>query len=334
LNPFYTEILQQPASLRELINALREQPDLLPALPQNGRVLLTGMGASYHAGLIASYMLQTNGIPAIAMEATDLLNYSESLIRDFNTLIFVSQSGSSAEVVPLLERDLGTTVVVGLTNQVASPLAQKARYVLPMHAGHEATVATKTYVNTLAILYLLVQRWTGKDITATLDALSQVADFIDALLSDSERAVARWLDLTRDAVPIYFLGHGPHHVTARQASMMVAEWAKHPTHAASIGAFRHGPIEVVNHKTSAIIFGAYGSTRASAIKLADEMRLYGARVLFAFDGEIWQLPPLPPDEFLAPMLEVIPAQLYAEALARELNVPPGFRHIQKVVTQL
>jgi hypothetical protein len=40
------------------------------------------------------------------------------------------------------------------------------------------------------------------------------------------------------------------------------------------------------------------------------------------------------NEFLTPMLDVIPAQLYAEALAAELGVPPGFRYLSKVVKQV
>ena len=40
------------------------------------------------------------------------------------------------------------------------------------------------------------------------------------------------------------------------------------------------------------------------------------------------------DEFLAPLLDVIPAQIFADALARTLGVGPGFRYIGKVVTRL
>ena len=40
------------------------------------------------------------------------------------------------------------------------------------------------------------------------------------------------------------------------------------------------------------------------------------------------------DEFLAPILDIIPAQLFADALAREHGIAPAFRYIGKVVTRL
>jgi fructoselysine-6-P-deglycase FrlB-like protein len=40
------------------------------------------------------------------------------------------------------------------------------------------------------------------------------------------------------------------------------------------------------------------------------------------------------DEFLSPILDVVPAQLFVEALARERGVPPGFRYISKVIMKL
>jgi hypothetical protein len=40
------------------------------------------------------------------------------------------------------------------------------------------------------------------------------------------------------------------------------------------------------------------------------------------------------DEFLSPIVDIIPAQLFADALARQRPAPPGFRYISKVITRL
>ncbi len=74
--------------------------------------------------------------------------------------------------------------------------------------------------------------------------------------------------------------------------------------------------------------------------MAAELAGYGARVLIVergrtrAAGEPAGAAAADTDEFLAPMLDVIPAQLFADALARKLGVGPGFRYIGKVTTQL
>jgi glucosamine--fructose-6-phosphate aminotransferase (isomerizing) len=333
-NSFSTEIRQQPTALRDLIAFYQSSGnELLSRLPQPGHVLLTGMGASYHAALYGSYALQAVGIPAVALEATNLLNFSGSLLKDTSSVIFISQSGSSGEVGPLLHALPKDASLIALTNQPDSPLARGAHLTLPLLAGQETTVANKTYVNTLAWLWLLARHWGGQPHDFT--ALNQVADEIDAILNNAETVTQTWLKLWEGTKHLYFLGHGPHESTARQAAMMLSEWAKQPAFAAGIGAFRHGPIEAASADMSAIIFGAGGKTGASAWALADELRRYEARVLLVSGHTVIGAQASPKvDDLLSPMLDVIPAQLFAEALARHLNVPPGFRHISKVVTRL
>jgi len=88
-----------------------------------------------------------------------------------------------------------------------------------------------------------------------------------------------------------------------------------------------------------VIFASPGRSSDSAIAIASELAGYGARVLIVEHGHTRSLDEAPTvaveiDEFLAPLLDVIPAQIFADALARKLGVGPGFRYIGKVVTQL
>jgi fructoselysine-6-P-deglycase FrlB-like protein len=120
---------------------------------------------------------------------------------------------------------------------------------------------------------------------------------------------------------------------------MVNEWAKQPARAFSAGAFRHGLIESAEANMCIGIFAAPGRTYSAALALADELSGYGARVLIVSNGvartsaQGWDNK-FECDEFLSPILDTIPAQLFAEALARELGVAPGFRYIGKVINKL
>jgi glutamine---fructose-6-phosphate transaminase (isomerizing) len=335
------EILQQPEYLRRLIADYQGSDRIQKIISTHSpeRWVLTGMGASFHAAWIGSIHLNTLGIPAAAHEATDLLNYSRAALTDPAAwLVYVSQSGTSGEVSPFLETMRPGRTFLTITNNVESGLAQKATWMLPMNAGEEHLVATKTYINPLAILWLLGRQaagtWTGQE----YQELQRVADRVERTLANADRVAARLIETFSECSPVLFLGHGPHGVTARQSAMVMSEWAKLPALHAGVGAFRHGFIETVQPGFGVVVFAAPGRAYASSISLASELAEYGARVLVIENGELCepgQRPAQdePVDEFLSPILDMIPIQLYTEGLAREKNID-GFRYIGKVVSKL
>ena len=333
-----SDITQQPQALRGLIAFYGhgEGAAHLAALPTRAAPLLTGMGASLHAAQVAALHFHNLDVPAQAVEATDLVFYSRALLRG-GPLIFVSQSGASAEVAAIAGDLPAETMLIAVTNDSYSPLARRAKLVLPILAGAESGVATKTYLNTLAALWLLVRCWSGRagDEGKTL---ARAADACEQLLADADAIAARWLATLGAAETIVFLGHGPHAATARQAAMMLAERARVATIGTSAGAFRHGPIEIVEPGVGVVVFAAGGSGGESARALATELHEHGARVLLVEHGRTRgpdePANPSPLDEFLAPILDIIPAQIFADALARERGIEPAFRYIGKVVTRL
>jgi glucosamine--fructose-6-phosphate aminotransferase (isomerizing) len=296
------------------------------------------MGASLHAAQATALHFHNLDVAAQAVEATDLVFYSRTLLRVGSPLVFVSQSGASAEVAAVIADLPAEAALVAVTNNLDSPLAQRAQLALPILAGAESGVATKTYVNTLATLWLLARHWGGRK-SDTGDTLTRLADTCEELLAGAEAIAARWLDVLGTAETIVFLGHGPHAATARQAAMMLAERARVAAIGTSAGAFRHGPIEFIQPGVGAVVFTNGGSSGESARALAAELRDHGARVLLVEQGRTHDLDDPAGaqsefDQFLAPILNIIPAQLFADALARKLDVGPGFRYIGKVVTRL
>lgn len=341
MTAFLQEICEQPASLSALADFYRQEANRaqMTALPRPRRLLLAGMGASYHAALYASYALQSVGIAALAVESADLIHFSGGLLADFETLIFVSQSGASAEVAPALERLPASCRLVALTNRPQSPLGRAAAHLLPQIAGEETTVATKTYVNSLACLWLLAQTWAGADAQRSCDTLLRVSDALAEVIAQSQADAQAWIAQFGADRPLIFVGHGPHAATARQSAMMLAEWPKRLALASSIGAFRHGTIELIQPVTAAVIFGLGGSTRESAWALAAQIREQGAQVTLILDGRVRAFEQADAGmaafgDFLSPLLDVVPMQVFAERLAREGQARPGFRYISKVVTQL
>lgn len=332
MQSFFDEIFQQPQALDDLLGYYSTYDlSTVRAQFQGENTLLVGMGASYHASLIAAYCRWQVSPSIRAVEAADVLYYNPGILRNSRLLVYVSQSGSSGEVEPIFAQLPSNVASIGITNNLESLLGRRAGTVLPLCAGEEYTVATKTFLNTLALFSLL----NGVEI----GALRQVNERISALLNAAEAIRALWLETLADVRSLYFLGHGLHAVTARHCAMMFGEWAKRPVSHASIGAFRHGYIEAVERGMGVVIFAPPGIGQSSALTLAGELAGYGATVLLVENGQTRRFNDPPSndsagDEFLSPMLDVIPAQLAAEAFARQAGFPPGFRYINKVVTKL
>lgn len=338
MNDFRRDILDQPEALARLVGHYRNGTGAaaLAGTDRPSRVVLTGMGASYHAALWGAHALQARGIWALAVEASELLHYGGVLLDGADAVIFISQSGASAEVIPLLDRLPPGCHVVGITNDRCSPLAMRAATHLDLVAGRETTVACKTYLNTLACLWLLAGQWRDSSPDAALRDIEAVSGGVAALIDDGDAVAEAWIERLGEARMVVFAGHGPHVASARQGAMMMGEWLKRAALGTGIGAFRHGMIEIVDETTAVVLLGAGGRTGDSVSKLASDLRSYGATVLDLVEGRIAGSAGGARTfaEQLSPLLDVVPMQLCVEAAARRSSIPPVFRHISKVVASL
>src|SRR3984893_18184717 len=150
--PFERDIGDQAEAL--LAFSQSATPPGLPRLLRGhyDRVVLTGMGSSHFAALPSWRRLIDAGYPAWWVDTGQLLD-SPRLITPGTLLVATSQSGASAEIVARLESKSSikqAAALIAITNDPASPLARQAHALVPLHSGGEATVSTKSYLNSLA----------------------------------------------------------------------------------------------------------------------------------------------------------------------------------------
>ena len=155
--PYVRDILSQPEALVTAVRAFDASvlKDIAAQLKagQYDRVVLTGMGASYQSGYPAWLMLARGPLPAIWVDTAELIHHAASLVTPRTLLWMTSQSGRSVEITAALDggRLTQPAALIATVNDLQSPLAQAAAACIPMHAEPEATVSTRTYVNTLAL---------------------------------------------------------------------------------------------------------------------------------------------------------------------------------------
>jgi glucosamine--fructose-6-phosphate aminotransferase (isomerizing) len=130
--------------------------------------------------------------------------------------------------------------IIGITNDPASPLAGQADIFIPLHSGCEATVSTKSYLNTLAALERLAALLTGAPAEDVWDTIKTVEAF-----SCPAALAGIAADFTSDHdARLAFVGFAEQAATALYAGLITKEAAKVPAEGYIGGQFRHGPLEL------------------------------------------------------------------------------------------
>ena len=296
--PLLSNILNQPEALRAVADyqfgdgwhALVRAAALLQS---KKRIVLSGMGASFHACVPLQYTLSALGIHASAIETAELLYFLPAAIDHDTAVILVSRSGESVEVtkaLPLI-RERGATAI-GIVNVVESTLAREADQAVVLRCPSDQMVAVQSYTATLVTFALLAAVISGEadaaktQLSKTIDLLT---DFVPAWMAASED----WNEFLSQAAPMYLLGRGPALGAVQEGVLLMHETAKAPTVGLSVAQFRHGPVEVVDSRFRAIVIGTAAATRELDIELAKDLgRMGGQARWLGPDAEQAELEPL------------------------------------------
>jgi glucosamine--fructose-6-phosphate aminotransferase (isomerizing) len=336
------EILEQPDAAQRLLDA---GPGSLAGFTAAVRArrprfaVIAARGTSDNAGIYAQYLLAIrNGlVVALAAPSTITLYGARPSMADA-LVIGISQSGRSPDIVAVLDeaRRQGA-LTVAMTNDAASNLAEQADHVMDLQAGPElATAATKTYTTELLAVALL---------SAALDPpspgemrdLAGLPGLISAALTaepDARDLAAAHAERQRAVV----LGRGFSYASAREWALKLQELALVAAMAYSAADFEHGPLALAEPGLPVLAVAPSGRELEAQVALLGRLKeTHEARLLVISDAraarvldEGLALPDgIPP--WLAPIVDILPAQLYAYHLtvARGLD-PEHPRTISKV----
>jgi fructoselysine-6-P-deglycase FrlB-like protein len=222
---FEEDVAGSPASLDRLLDAWRPL-DPAPA----GRIVYVGLGSSrFAADVVASVArgagrtawVETAGPGATTLPADDL------------TIVSISASGSTREVVAAAERHRGISRVIAVTNRPDSDLARTADEVVALEAGDEsAGIACRSFRATIAALALI----SG---ASTVDRLRFAVDGLAMRLDGLARWLAPLVEIIDGATAIDVLADGPGLGVAEQGALMLREAPRLPAHAASTTDWLH-----------------------------------------------------------------------------------------------
>jgi len=342
LTSYKAEILSQPSNLR---NALWNfDPSGLEGLKQQiqrsayDRLILTGMGASYYSLYPAWINLVSIGIPLLYVDLAELTHFAAELVTQKTLLWVVSQSGRTAELKSVLDKEkLLPAFVLATVNDLSSPLAQSADYLLPIHAEVEKTVSTRTYINSLAVNLLAALFLKGEDIQNKINIFLKAADALESYLQPLDERVDELK--TKVGLPehLVLIGRGASLASAWMGSLMMQEAAKFPALAANAGQFRHGPLEMVDERITAIVLAGAQVTRYLNLHLMRDLLQYKAKGFWLADEISATLPSIPipaVDELALPILEIAALQMLSISIAELRGLEAGkFFRLGKVTLE-
>ena len=349
------EIYEIPYAILRTLSTVQERYLRFAShlLARARNIYIIADGTSLHAGLVATYYFtELAGLSPIAVSAAEFPLYYIENVGPGTVVIAISQSGETGDVIAsVYEAKLRGATILGLTNYVGSKLAMFSNLYLPIGAGPELAVpATKTFISTLVLLYILALNAGSElgrlDKREVEERVRTLHSFADMLLSEipsidrSAESVAKELVLCRGG---YVISRGITYPIALEGALKLKETAYVHAEGMEAGEFRHGPVVLVEKGFFTIFIVPVERRAAEATyPLITDAHRKGATVVTIGPREEMSFKNVPGSQIglptihrhLAPMLTSIPLQLIAYHLGGLRKLPIDTpRYLTKAVTQ-
>ncbi len=352
------EINEQPEALRATMLDRRRRDGVITfdemgvsdeELLSVNRVVIVAAGTSHHAAQVAKYAIERWAQLSTEVDISSEYRYRDPIVEIGTLVIGVSQSGETIDTIQAIrEAKRRGARVVGVTNIVGSSLARESNAVIYTRAGLEVSVAsTKAFVAQVAALELLALRLAQlrqtlpeTDIDALFQGIQAVAKQVGTVLerrADVED-VAKQLLGARD---FFFIGRHAGFPTALEGALKLKELSYLHAEGYPAGELKHGPLALIEPGVVVVAVVTDPAMHEKMLSNLAEVKARGATVVaVATDDDeyvdaiadyVLRVPATEP--LFTPMVDVVPLQLFAYAMARGLgrNVDRP-RNLAKTVT--
>jgi glucosamine--fructose-6-phosphate aminotransferase (isomerizing) len=360
------EIYQQPDALRRTLALYLVGKNLNPEVARRlaswpnaqGEILIAASGSSRHSGLAGEILLEDLCGLAVDVEyASEYCCRGGSDLRQPSVLV-LSQSGETSDTLAALhEARLRGHKTLAITNVVDSTMACEAEISMPLAAGVEKAIpATKSFTCQLAVLYLLalyegvrLSRIDAVALVAHIGELQALPGKIEAQLDGWREQMARLANKYKSAATFLYLGRGIHYAIAREGALKLKEASYVHAEGYPAGELKHGPNALLSDSVPLVVVATVDrSLDASVVRyektlqLLRDMKVQGAKVIALANAGEEEVGPLVGDcvqvpmasEYLLPILEVIPLQLFSYFMALEHGVDVDRpRNLSKAVVE-
>jgi glutamine---fructose-6-phosphate transaminase (isomerizing) len=291
---FEAEIREQPRVWRRI--AASDGAQRFAAAVAGRNVLFVGSGSSLFVGMLGALAFRRRAVRAAALAATEA-RFDNAAYRDA-CVVALSQSGRSSDLLTAIEL-LAPARLIALTNDVASPLAERADVTIDCLAGPEIAVPASKSVTSAAAILLWAAALTGGKKNRTAATLEQTAADVEDWLAgdgvadvvDAARRIAR-----RRSVAVVAAGYGV--PVAYELALKIKEASYVHAEGFAAGEFRHGSSAILDPATAIVGIVDAASRDIVHRPLAEAAEAEAARyVIGARSGDIPLLGPATGEAF-------------------------------------
>jgi len=353
------EIHEQPKSV---LDSMRGRVDLLSGkivlggfkeyeqrIRNADRIIIVACGTSWHAGLVAEYLIEDVARVPVEVEYASEFRYRNPVITEKDVVVAISQSGETADTLAAIKmaKEKGA-LIYGVCNVIGSSIPRETHSGSYTHAGPEIGVAsTKAFTAQLTVLTLMALSLgysrgaisQGKLQRLLMD-LEQIPAKLEKVLK-TDKQVQHIAGIFKDARNMLYLGRGVNFPVALEGALKLKEISYIHAEGYPAAEMKHGPIALIDEEMPVIVIATKDSSYEKVVSNIQEVKARGGKIIaIVTEGDtqvkdmadhIIEIPETA--DILVPFLSVVPLQLpsYHIAVLRGCNVDQP-RNLAKSVT--
>ncbi|PKB16513.1 glutamine--fructose-6-phosphate transaminase (isomerizing) [Flavobacterium sp. 5] len=313
------------------------------------RIIIVACGTSWHAGLVAEYVIEEFARIPVEVEYASEFRYRNPIINSKDVVIAISQSGETADTMAAIKlaKDHGA-FVFGVCNVVGSSISRESHAGAYTHAGPEIGVAsTKAFTTQITVLTMLALRLakakgtlTQSDFHTYLQELEIIPEKVKEALETNEKAM-EIAAIFKNAPNCLYLGRGYNFPVALEGALKLKEISYIHAEGYPAAEMKHGPIALIDELMPVIVIAPKQGHYDKIVSNIQEIKSRSGKIIAVVtkgDTQVRELADyvieIPEtSDALSPLITTIPLQLlsYHIAVMRGCNVDQP-RNLAKSVT--
>jgi len=312
------------------------------------RIIFIACGTSWHAGLVAEYLIEEYARRPVEVEYASEFRYRKPVLKKGDLVITISQSGETADTLAAMREAKAKGIkVLGITNVVGSTIARESDGGVYIHAGPEIGVAsTKAFTSQITVIVLLTVLLARKremsftEGSAILNDLLKLPEMVKTILSTSEK-IKEIAEVYADKSNFLYLGRGVSFPVALEGALKLKEISYIHAEGYPAAEMKHGPIALIDEEMPVVFIAPKDEIYSKIISNMEEVRARKGKIIaiatendkdiVKYADHVIYIPDV--HRALLPILSVIPLQLlsYYVAVHRGCDVDQP-RNLAKSVT--